>query len=211
MMHLTAKDIQMAKDTHVTAPTRFVEAGGIRYAYRRFGAETGTPLVFQRGSVMILGLSISTFTSVHVALSLIGIVSGVIVLYGMVRATRLDGWTGLFLATTVLTSVTAFFFPSTSFGPAHVVGVLSLVGLAAAIVALYFFRLAGPWRWIYIVGAVLALYLNVFVAVVQAFQKLPPLAALAPTQSEPPFLIAQLVVVAIFIVLGVVAVKRFHA
>ncbi len=105
---------------------------------------------------MILGLSTSTFTSVHVALSLIGIVSGVIVLYGMVRATRLDGWTTLFLATTVLTSVTAFFFPSTSFGPAHVVGVLSLVVLAAAIAALYFFRLAGPWRWIYIVGAVLA-------------------------------------------------------
>ena len=157
---------------------------------------------------MILGLSTSTFTSVHVALSLIGIVSGVIVLYGMVRATRLDGWTTLFLATTVLTSVTAFFFPSTSFGPAHVVGVLSLVVLAAAIVALYFFRLAGPWRWIYIVSAVLALYLNVFVAVVQAFQKLPPL---APTQSEPPFLIAQLVVMAIFIVLGVAAVKRFHA
>jgi len=156
---------------------------------------------------MILGLSTSTFTSVHVALSLIGIVSGVIVLYGMVRAARLDGWTALFLTTTVLTSVTAFFFPSTSFGPAHVVGVLSLVVLAAAIVALYFFRLAGPWRWIYIVGAVLALYLNVFVAVVQAFQKL---AALAPTQSEPPFLVAQLVVMAIFIVLGVVAVKRFH-
>jgi hypothetical protein len=156
---------------------------------------------------MILGLSTSTFTSVHVALSLIGIVSGVIVLYGMVRATRLDGWAALFLATTVLTSVTAFFFPSTSFGPAQVVGVLSLVVLAAAIVALYFFHLAGPWRWIYIVGAVLALYLNVFVAVVQAFQKLQPL---APTQSEPPFLIAQLVVMSIFIVLGGVAVKRFH-
>jgi hypothetical protein len=115
-----------------------------------------------------------------------------------------------FLATTVLTNVTAFFLPSTSFGPAHVVGVLSLVVLAAAIVALYFFRLAGPWRWIYIVGAVLALYLNVFVSVVQAFQKLPPLAALAPTQSELPFLIEQLVVMAIFIVLRVVAVKRFH-
>jgi hypothetical protein len=126
---------------------------------------------------MILGLSISTFTSVHVALSLIGIVSGVIVLHGMVRATRLDGWTALFLATTVLTSVTAFFFPSTSFRPAHAIGVLSLVVLAAAIVAVYFFRLAGPWRWIYIVGAVLALYLNVFVAVVPAFQKLRPLAA----------------------------------
>src|SRR5260370_31297346 len=126
----------------------------------------------------------------------------------MVRATRIDGWTTVFLAITVLTIVPAFFFPSTSFGPAHVVGVLSLVVLAAAIFALYFFRLAGPWRWIYIVCAVLALYLNVFVAVVQAFQKLPPLAALAPTQSEPPFLVAQLVVMAIFIVLGVVAVKR---
>src|SRR5260370_24163814 len=101
----------------------------------------------------------------------------------MVRATRLDGWTALFLATTVLTSVTAFFFPSTSFGPAHVVGVLSLVVLAAAIVALYFFRLAGPWRWIYIVGAVLRLYLNgVFVPLLQAFQQLPPPAALAPAQ-----------------------------
>ena len=124
--------------------------------------------------------------------------------------TRLEGWTALFLATTVLTSVTGFFFPSTGFGPAHAVGILSLVVLAAAIVALYFFHLAGPWRWIYTVGAVLALYLNVFVAVVQAFQKLPPLAALAPTQSEPPFLIAELVMMAIFIVLGVVAVKRFH-
>jgi len=159
---------------------------------------------------MILGLSTSMFTSVHVALSLIGIVSGVIVLHGMVRATRLEGWTALFLATTVLTSVTGFFFPSTRFGPAHAVGVISLVLLATAIVALYFFHLAGPWRWIYTAAVVLALYLDVFVAVVQAFQKLPPLAALAPTQSEPPFLIAQLVVMAIFIVLGVVAVKRFH-
>jgi hypothetical protein len=160
---------------------------------------------------MILGLSTPTFTMVHVALSLIGIVSGIIVLHGMVGARKLEGWTALFLATTALTSVTAFFFPSASFGPPQVIGVISLAVLAAAIVALYVFRLAGPWRWIYIVGAVLALYLNVFVAVVQAFQKLPPLAALAPTQSEPPFLIAQLVAMAIFIVLGVVAVKRFHA
>jgi hypothetical protein len=160
---------------------------------------------------MILGLSTATFTMVHVALSLIGIVSGIIVLHGLVGARKLEGWTALFLATTALTSVTAFFFPSASFGPPQVIGVISLAVLAAAIVALYVFRLAGPWRWIFIVGAVLALYLNVFVAVVQAFQKLPPLAALAPTQSEPPFLIAQLVVMAIFIVLGVVAVKRFHA
>ena len=93
---------------------------------------------------MILGMSTSTFTVMHVALSLIGICSGIIVLFGMLSANRLTGWTALFLATTVLTSVTALFFPSTSFGPAHVVGVLSLVVLAAAIIALYFFRLAGP-------------------------------------------------------------------
>jgi hypothetical protein len=159
---------------------------------------------------MILGLSTSTFTLLHVALSLIGIVSGIIVLYGMVSARKLDGWIALFLATTVLTSVTGYFFPTTTVLPSHVVGGISLVMLAAAIVALYVFSLAGPWRWIYVVGAVVALYLNVFVGVVQAFQKLPPLTALAPTQSEPPFLVAQLVVMAIFIGLGVVAVKRFH-
>jgi len=159
---------------------------------------------------MILGMSISTFTLVHVALSLVGIFAGLVVLFGMFSSKSLDGWVALFLATTVLTSVTGFFFPFDKLLPSHIVGIISLVVLAVAILARYVYRLSGPWRWIYIVGAVLALYLNVFVGVVQAFQKLPPLSSLAPTQSEPPFLIAQFAVLAIFIVLGILAVRLFR-
>jgi hypothetical protein len=159
---------------------------------------------------MILGMSTSSFTLVHVVLSLIGIFSGLIVLFAMLGGKRLDGWAALFLATTVLTSVTGFFFPRSQVLPSHIVGVISLIVLAAAIVALYVYRLAGSWRWIYVAGAVLALYLNIFVGIVQAFQKLPFLQPLAPTQSEPPFLVTQLVVLAIFILLGVMGVKRFH-
>jgi hypothetical protein len=159
---------------------------------------------------MVLGMSLETFTLAHVVLSLVGIASGFIVLFGMIGAKRLDGWAALFLATTVLTSVTGFFFPVAGFMPSHAVGIISLVFLAAALVALYVYRLAGTWRWIYVVGAVAALYLNVFVAVVQAFRKLSFLEPLAPSQSEPPFLVAQLVVMAIFIVLGILAVRRFH-
>ena len=159
---------------------------------------------------MILGMSTSTFTLVHVVLSLIGIFSGIIVLMGMLGAKRLRGWTALFLATTVLTSVTAFFFPRDQVLPSHIVGVISLVALAVALLALYVARLAGASRWIYVAGAVVALYLNVFVAIVQAFQKLPFLQPLAPTQSEPPFLYTQLAVLAIFILLGIVAMIRFR-
>jgi hypothetical protein len=159
---------------------------------------------------MILGMSISAFTFVHVVLSLIGIVSGLIVLFGMLSARRLHGWTALFLATTVLTSVTGFLFPRSQLLPSHIVGVISLIVLAVALVALYVYRLAGSWRWIYVGSAVLALYLNVFVGIVQAFQKLPLLQPLAPTQSEPPFLVTQLIVLAIFVLLGVMGVKRFH-
>jgi hypothetical protein len=159
---------------------------------------------------MILGLSTSTFTTVHVIISLIGIVSGIVVVLGWLGGKQSAGWAALFLATTVLTSVTGFFFHSASFGPPHVVGVISLVVLAAAILALYVFHLAGFWRWVYIVGATMALYLNAFVGVVQAFQKLQFLQPLAPTQSEPPFLIAQIAVLVIFIVLGFLALKRFH-
>jgi hypothetical protein len=159
---------------------------------------------------MILGMSLATFTTVHVVLSLIGIVSGLVVVAGMLGSHRLPGWTTVFLLTTVLTSVTGFLFPFTRFGGPHVVGVISLVVLAVALVALYGQGLAGPWRWIYVSVAVLALYLNVFVGVVQAFQKLGPLTQLAPTQSEPPFVAAQLVVLAIFVVLGVLAVRKFH-
>jgi hypothetical protein len=159
---------------------------------------------------MILGMPADTFTQLHVVLSLIGIVSGLIVLLGMLGAKRLDGLTALFLATTVLTSVTGFFFPVASFMPSHAIGILSLAFLAVAILGFYVYHLAGPWRWIYVVGAVVALYFNVFVGVVQAFRKLSFLEPLAPTQSEPPFLVAQLVVMAIFIALGILAVRRFH-
>jgi len=159
---------------------------------------------------MILGMSTATFTLVHVVLSLVGIFAGLVVVFGMFSSKKLDGLTALFLATTVLTSVTGFFFPFDKILPSHIVGVISLVVLAIAILALYALHLAGPWRWIYVVSAVLALYLNVFVGVVQAFQKLPFLASLAPTQSEPPFLIAQAIVLVIFVVLGIVAVRSFH-
>ena len=159
---------------------------------------------------MILGMSIATFTLVHVVLSLVGIFAGLVVVFGMLGSKRLDGWAALFLATTVLTSVTGFFFPFDKILPSHIVGIISLVVLGIAILALYALHLAGSWRWIYVVSAVLALYLNVFVGVVQAFQKLPLLASLAPTQSEPPFLITQLVVLALFVGLTIVAVIRFH-
>jgi hypothetical protein len=159
---------------------------------------------------MILGLSTSTFTAVHVVISLIGIASGAVVLFGMLTERRFNGLTELFLATTILTSVTGFFFPSDHILPSHIVGIISLVLLTGAVLALSVYRLASFWRVIYIVTAAMALYLNVFVGVVQAFQKLPFLKTLAPTQSEPPFLVAQIVVLANFVVLGFLAVKRFH-
>jgi hypothetical protein len=159
---------------------------------------------------MILGMSTSTFTLIHVVLSLVGILAGLVVLFGMFGSKRLTGWTALFLATTVLTSVTGYFFPADRILPSHIVGAVSLVVLAIAILALYSRHLAGAWRWIYVVAAVASLYLNVFVLVVQGFLKVPMLKALAPTQSEPPFVIAQFVVLAIFIVLGIAAVRSFR-
>jgi len=159
---------------------------------------------------MILGMSTASFTLLHVAISLIAIASGVVVTIGMWRAQRMPLWTAVFLVTTIATSVTGFLFHSKSFGPPHVVGVISLIILALALVALYGYRLTGAWRWIYVAGALAAFYLNVFVAVVQAFQKLPFLNALAPKGSEPPFAITQLLVLAGFIALGVIAARRFH-
>jgi hypothetical protein len=159
---------------------------------------------------MMLGLSLSAFTTLHVVISLIGIATGFIVLYGLLNAQRMEGWTAVFLATTILTSVTGFMFPIGGLTPGLVVGAISLVVLAIALVALYVFRLAGPWRWVYVVTALAALYLNVFVGVVQAFKQLAFLQPLAPTQSEPPFAAAQLAVLALFLVLGFLAVRRFH-
>ena len=157
---------------------------------------------------MILGLQ--PFTFVHVVISLVGIVSGFVVLFGLLTAKRLEGWTALFLVTTVATSVTGFGFPIDIILPSHIVGAISLVVLAVAILARYAFRLAGPWRSVYVVGAGIALYLNVFVLIVQLFRKVPALKALAPTQSEPPFALAQGAVLVVFAVLIIAAVIRFH-
>ena len=159
---------------------------------------------------MTWGIPTDLFVQIHVAVSLIGIASGLVVMFGLVSGQRLGAWTALFLLATILTSVTGFPLPPFGFDPPRTVGVISLVLLAAAVAAFYLFRLAHAWRWVYIVTATMALYLNAFVAVIQAFQKLSFLQALAPTQSEPPFIIAQVAVLILFIVLGTMAVFKFH-
>ena len=159
---------------------------------------------------MILGMSTATYTVLHVVLSLLGIVSGFVVIFGLIRNRRLDSWTSVFLASTALTSISGFGFPFEHLLPAHKVGIVSLLVLAVTIPARYVFHLTGRWRSTYVVGAAIALYLNVFVFVVQAFLKVPALKALAPTQTEPPFVVAQLMVLAVFIALSVLAVKRFR-
>jgi uncharacterized protein YggT (Ycf19 family) len=159
---------------------------------------------------MILGMSIELFTTIHVIISLIAIVSGLIVLIAMLSSNRSAGWTALFLLTTILTSATGFLFPIHGFTPALGVGAVSLVVLAIALLALYGRHLAGAWRWIYVATAVTALWFNVFVLIAQGFLKVPFLHALAPTGGEPPFLIAQSVVLVIFVVLGLMAAVRFR-
>jgi hypothetical protein len=159
---------------------------------------------------MVFGMSLATFTLIHVIISLVGIGSGLIVLFGMFGGKRLDGMTALFLVTTVLTSVTGYGFPVEHLLPSHIVGAISLVVLAMAIVARYSFHLAGRWRAIYAVTAVMALYLNFFVLVVQSFLKVPALHALAPKGNEPPFAIAQGILLVLFIVAGILAVKKFR-
>jgi hypothetical protein len=150
------------------------------------------------------------YTIIHTLISLIGIVTGLIVLFGLLAGKRLDGWTKWFLITTVLTSVTGFFFPFHGFTPAIALGIMSLIALAVAIFARYPRQLAGHWRWIYVVTAVIALYFNVFVLVVQTFEKIPALHAMAPTQTEQPFKLTQVVVLAIFVLLGIIAPIRFR-
>ena len=158
-----------------------------------------------------MSTGLAALTLFHVALSLAGIFAGFVVLFGLLSARQSNGWTATFLVTTAATSVTGFLFPFRKFLPSHAVGILSLLVLGVTIPALYVFHLAGPWRRTYIIGAVIALYLNVFVLIAQFFMKIPALKALAPTQSEPPFLGTQVVVMLVFIVLGVLAVKRFPA
>jgi hypothetical protein len=159
---------------------------------------------------MVLGMSVAAFTLLHVMISLLGIASGFLVVGGLLGSNRMPGLTAVFLITTIATSVTGFMFPFTAVGPPHIVGVISLVVLAFTLLALYVYRLAGRWRWIYVSTAIAALYLNTFVGVVQAFQKIPALNVLAPKGSEPPFAIAQGLVFALFVAMGVLAVKKFH-
>ena len=154
-------------------------------------------------------MTLKIYTLIHVLISLIGILSGLVVLYGLLTTKRLNGWTKCFLTTTLLTSVTGFFFPFHGFTPALVTGIISLVVLAIAIFARYARHLAGAWRKTYVINAVIALYLNVFVLIAQLFLKVPALKQLAPKQTEPPFTITQLLVLGIFIVLGVIAAKNF--
>lgn len=159
---------------------------------------------------MILGLSIENFTLLHVVISLIAIATGIVALAGMLRSAA-PGWvTHVFLLTTALTTITGFLFPITAFTPALGTGLVSTALLIPAFLGIYAFHLAGSWRWIYAVTAIAALYLNCFVLVVQSFQKVPSLAALAPTQSEPPFVIAQGALLLAFLWLGWRAAQRFH-
>jgi len=159
---------------------------------------------------MSLGMSLATLTSIHVLISLIGIAAGLIVMARLLRNHALGLSNTIFLVATIATSVTGFLFPFKAFGPPHAIGAISLVILAIALFALYAGNLIGARRWIYVVGAVTALYLNVFVGVVQAFEKVGPLRALAPTQREPPFAVAQGAVLLVFLILGTVALRRFR-
>jgi hypothetical protein len=159
---------------------------------------------------MVWGFSLLGFTEVRVAISLLAISAGLLAVLGMLHAKRREGWTILFLLASSVTSASGFLFSSASFGPPHVIGALSLLTLATAITARYGYHLVGAWRWTYVAGAVLALYLDVCVGIVQAFEKLPILRALAPTRSEPTFVVTQLVVALSFIGLGWRAAVRFH-
>ncbi len=161
---------------------------------------------------MVLGMSLSTFTMLHVVISLIGIVSGLFVLSGLLGSNRMPGLTALFLLTTILTSATGFLFPFEKLLPSHMIGILSLVLLAVACIALYAMKLNGAWRWIYVVTAMIALYFNVFVLVIQSFLKLPALTALAPGNppSGPVFAVVQGIVLVFFIVAIIGAIRRFR-
>ena len=152
----------------------------------------------------------TTFTLIHVLLSLVGIVAGLVVAGGLVAGQRLDGWTGLFLVTTVATNATGFGFPFVTFLPSHAVAIISLVVLAVVIVARYVKRLGGAWRAIYGWGTVLALYLNVFVLIAQTFEHVPAFHALAPTGTETPFKVAQTLLLVLFAVLITTAAKKFR-
>lgn len=164
---------------------------------------------------MILGMSLATFVLVHVAISLVGIAAGLVVMFGLLGSNRMSGLTALFLITTILTSATGYLIPplvSEKLLPSHIIGGLSLVLLAIACFALYVQKLSGAWRWVYVLTAMLALYFNVFVLVIQSFLKIPVLHALAPSvpPSEPPFAIVQGIVLVFFAVVIIGAIRRFR-
>ena len=164
---------------------------------------------------MILGMSLSTFVLVHVIISLVGIAAGFIVMFGMLGSNRMPGLTAIFLLLTILTNATGFLIPplvTEKLLPSHMIGVLSLILLAIACYALYGQKLSGSWRWIYVLTALLAQYFNVFVLVIQSFLKVGPLHALAPSvpPSEPPFAVAQGIVLVVFIIFIIGAIRRFH-
>ena len=164
---------------------------------------------------MILGMSVATFVLVHVIISLIAIVAGLIVMFGMLGSKQQPGLTAIFLLFTILTSVTGFFIPpylTEKLLPSHMIGILSLILLAIASIALYVMKLAGPWRWIYVVTALVSLYLNVFVLVIQSFLKVPALHALAPSvpPAEPPFAVAQGLVLVFFVIMIIGVWRRFR-
>jgi hypothetical protein len=161
---------------------------------------------------MVLGMSLSTFTMLHVIISLIGVVSGLVVLSGLLGSKVTPSWTALFLVTTILTNATGFLFPFDKLLPSHIIAIISLVLLAIACIALYGMKLSGAWRWIYMLTALIALYLNVFVLVIQSFLKIGPLHALAPSvpPSEPPFAVVQGIILVFFVIAIIGAVRRFR-
>ena len=161
---------------------------------------------------MVLGMTLSTFTTVHVIISLIGIVAGIIVMFGMLGSNRMPGLTAIFLLFTILTSATGFLFPFEKLLPSHIIATLSLVLLAITCIALYVMKLSGAWRWIYLLTALLSLYFNVFVLVIQSFLKVPALTALAPGNppSGPVFAVVQGIVLVFFVLMIIGAWRRFR-
>jgi len=155
-------------------------------------------------------IDLLTFTLLHVVLSLVGIIAGLVVVGGLMAGVRFDAWTGVYFVTTVLTNVTGFGFPFATLLPSHIVGGISLLVLVVAIAARYWRHLTGAWRGVFVVSTVLALYLNVFVLIAQLFQKVPALIAVAPTQKAPAFVVTHLIVLALFVVLGMAAVRGFR-
>jgi hypothetical protein len=161
---------------------------------------------------MMLGLSLSAFTTLHVIISLIAIVAGLIVMFGMLGPNRQPGLTAIFLLFTILTSVTGFMFPFGGVTPGILIGILSCILLTIACIALYAMHLAGAWRWIYLVTALVSLYLNVFVLVIQSFLKIPALHEIAPGNppAGPVFAVIQGIVLVFFVVMIVRVWRRFH-